>query len=165
MKLERLKKLGEILWIARIWIVFGVMLSCLPPVLTWAFWFVIGCDITILDMLPDCLLLSFAVAVNAYDCARAYNGKYGIKRKFLGKTISVFIMFICFAFYFGLYAPEKKTDLSNLLTSTGSKPLLLFIIVIICLTSTTLIGISIKWAEHIDTQKKENNKQEKNIPI
>lgn len=163
MKLKRLKKIEEVLWIARFWIIFGVMLSCLPPVLTWAFWFVIGCDFTILDMLPDCLSLSFAVAVNAYDCARAYNGEHGIKRKFLGKTISGLIMFICFAFYFGLYAPEKNTDFNNLLTSTNSKPILLFIIVIICLISTTLIGISIKWAEHIDTQKKNYNKQEKNI--
>lgn len=146
-------KIYNILWIARHWIFFGVILSFLPPGLVWLFKYITGCDITIPEIIPDSLLLSFAVAVNALGCSVEYQGS-GVKRKGWGEAVSLLFMLFCAVFYFGLYMSSKgdTIDLISVFASSKSKPNLLLFLIFISFLSNIIVGIVIKWAEYMDNQ-------------
>lgn len=146
-------KSKEIYSVAKEWLFYSVFLSCVPQGFVWLFKWVTNCDITVPRILPEALLIGFAVATNSLGCSKEYKGKY-VQRKETGERIVLFIMLFCLVFYFGLYlSPERdNVDILSVFSHPGSRPWFVLILAVFSFFIAAIIGVRIKWLQHLDSQ-------------
>lgn len=85
------------------WLIYGVALSLAPYFVTLLLFKIIGYKVNILDMLPDYLLVTFAVAVNAHSYASDEKKCVGKRLRKFSSIFSAVTMSLTFVVYFGLF--------------------------------------------------------------
>lgn len=81
------------------WLCFGVICSAIPLVFALFFYHTMGSEVEELEYVPDLILVSFAVAVNAFGSIFGRNAKNEFTEGFC-MFLSVVSMLFCFAGYF-----------------------------------------------------------------
>lgn len=85
------------------WLWYGVFLSLVPYLMVILFWLIAGYEISILETLPDYLLVTFAVAVNALSLETDSEKKISDDARSIFKTLSGITLFATAIFYFGMF--------------------------------------------------------------
>ena len=85
------------------WLWYGVFLSFVPYLMVILFFLIVGYKIDILNTLPDYLLVTFAVAVNALSMETDDEKEINSDIRSVFKTLSVVTLFVTAIFYFGIF--------------------------------------------------------------
>lgn len=129
--------------ITKYWLKYGVFYSILPPLLIWLAKVITGCNIQTFDLIPDSLLLSIAIAVNALGCAKEYNDNNS-KKKDWCEDIPHCVLLSCFLLYGLILTPGEKDINAKGITH----PIIVLGITFISILSSAVIGVIIKMSEH-----------------
>lgn len=108
------------------WLCFGVFFSAIPLIVVLFIYHTMGYKVEELEYIPDLILVSFAVAVNALGSAYSKGTKNEIIEG-IGMFLSLVSMLICFAGYFVLVGRviDLNEELKKLEIMTEEKPELL----------------------------------------
>lgn len=137
------------------WLWYGVFLSLLPCLILYIFNRIVGYNMKVVETLPDYLLLTFAIAVNALanetDKEKCLNPKIRKVFKFFSRAT----LFSSIVFYIGLFNEGFiAPNITALLMKNESSVLILYKCVTVALIVNIILGILIEISNAILMDKK-----------